>query len=62
MNSKALRTAAIGSLFIGIGVAFMLQATKQLKECVDCDEESPEITAEEVAKASAEVVASSDDE
>lgn len=52
MERSVLIRAGLGAIFMGAGLALMLSATRSL---ADIHEISPEITADEVAAASAEM-------
>lgn len=52
-NARVL--GAVGAALIGLGLACMIAARQIAAGCVDCEEESPEQTADEVAHASAEM-------
>lgn len=58
MNRSVYMRAGIGAILIGVGLSLMLSASR--KVCIDCEEESPEVTATDVAKASAEMVSDND--
>ena len=55
MRSGPLTKALLGAVLIGAGVSFLLAAAREQRGCVDCEEETPEQTATEVATASAEL-------
>ncbi len=54
--------AALGAVIVGIGLSLMLGAAHRIAEepCVDCGEASPEDTAEQIARASADMNGSDD--
>lgn len=54
--------AGVGLFLIGLGVVLLASSRgKWAAPCVDCDEESPEQTAADVAAASAAVVAEAEE-